>query len=251
MGISITRIVKFIRKGSKGDRGPALRGPQAWSDCAVGYTFQSGANGEEYKDVVLYGNNYYSCIKSHTKTASNNPGSATDTNSGLWKLADKLEMVATKLLLAQYALIKNLGVEAVEMQDETGNIVFKAKDGDVVCKSGTFENVTVTGNIVAKSIRLRITSNNANIDGAVAGGAWNDPIVLPELPNGECVNLKIYAPCGTRLSPEAEVKPQNTNVKIWIHGETTIASSTTKTLGFGLFDAVGLGIGGNTIWAIK
>ena len=61
--------------GSKGDRGPALRGPQAWSDCAVGYMFQSGASGEEYKDVVLYGGYYYSCIKSHTKTASNNPGS--------------------------------------------------------------------------------------------------------------------------------------------------------------------------------
>lgn len=76
--------------GAKGDRGPALR-PQAWNDCAVGYVFQSGACGEEYKDVVLYGGNYYSCIKSHTKTASNNPGSATDTNSGLWKLADNFE----------------------------------------------------------------------------------------------------------------------------------------------------------------
>ena len=81
--------------GAKGDRGPALRGPQAWSDCAVGYVFQSGASGEEYKDVVLYGGYYYSCIKSHTKTASNNPGSATDTNSGLWKLAGSLVIVAT------------------------------------------------------------------------------------------------------------------------------------------------------------
>ena len=132
--------------GAKGDRGPALRGPQVWSDCAVGYVFQSGASGEEYKDVVLYGNNYYSCIKSHTKTASNNPGSATDTNSGLWKLADKLEMVATKILLAQYALVKNLGVEAIDMKDANGNIIFQAKDGNVTCNSGTFNNIKVTGN---------------------------------------------------------------------------------------------------------
>ncbi len=132
--------------GAKGDRGPALRGPQAWSDCAVGYVFQSGASGEEYKDIVLYGNNYYSCIKSHTKTASNNPGSATDTNSGLWKLADKLEMVATKILLAQYALVKNLGVEAIDMKDANGNIIFQAKDGNVTCNSGTFKNITVKGN---------------------------------------------------------------------------------------------------------
>lgn len=132
--------------GAKGDRGPALRGPQAWSDCAVGYVFQSGASGEEYKDVVLYGGYYYSCIKSHTKTASNNPGSATDTNSGLWKLADKLEMVATKILLAQYALVKNLGVEAIDMKDANGNIIFQAKDGNVTCNSGTFKNITVKGN---------------------------------------------------------------------------------------------------------
>ena len=132
--------------GARGDRGPALRGPQAWSDCAVGYVFQSGASGEEYKDVVLYGNNYYSCIKSHAKTASNFPGSATDTNSGLWKLADKLEMVATKILLAQYALVKNLGVETIDMKDADGNIIFQAKDGNVTCNSGTFNNIKVTGN---------------------------------------------------------------------------------------------------------
>lgn len=132
--------------GAKGDRGPALRGPQAWSDCAVGYVFQSGASGEEYKDIVLYGNNYYSCIKSHTKTASNNPGSATDTNSRLWKLADKLEMVATKILLAQYALVKNLGVETIDMKDADGSIIFQAKDGNVTCNSGTFNNIKVTGN---------------------------------------------------------------------------------------------------------
>ena len=132
--------------GAKGDRGPALRGPQAWSDCAVGYVFQSGASGEEYKDVVLYGNNYYSCIKSHAKTESNYPGSATDTNSGLWKLADKLEIVATKILLAQYALVKNLGVEAIDMKDANGNIIFQAINGNVTCNSGTFNNIKVTGN---------------------------------------------------------------------------------------------------------
>lgn len=132
--------------GAKGDRGPALRGPQAWSDCAVGYVFQSGASGEEYKDVVLYGGYYYSCIKSHTKTASNNPGSATDTNSGLWKLADPVEIVATKILLAQYALVKNLGVETIDMKDANGDLIFQAKDGNVTCNSGTFKNITVKGN---------------------------------------------------------------------------------------------------------
>lgn len=138
--------IQPVADGQGGARGPALRGPQAWSDCAVGYMFQSGASGEEYKDVVLYDSNYYSCIKSHAKTASNYPGSATDTNSGLWKLADRLEIVATKILLAQYALVKNLGVEAIDMKDANGNIIFQAINGNVTCNSGTFKNITVKGN---------------------------------------------------------------------------------------------------------
>ena len=131
--------------GAKGDRGPALRGPQAWSDCAVGYMFQSGVSGEEYKDVVLYGNNYYSCIKSHTKT-DKETGANNTLSTDYWKLADKLEIVATKILLAQYALVKNLGVETIDMKDADDNIIFQAKDGNVTCNSGTFKNITVKGN---------------------------------------------------------------------------------------------------------
>lgn len=149
-GVTHKRTVSFKtvadgQPGAKGDRGPALRGPQAWSDCAVGYMFQSGVSSEEYKDVVLYGNNYYSCIKSHTKTGKET-GANNTLSTDYWKLADKLEIVATKILLAQYALVKNLGVEAIDMKDTDGNIIFQAKDGNVTCNSGTFKNITVKGN---------------------------------------------------------------------------------------------------------
>jgi hypothetical protein len=149
-GVTHKRTVSFKtvadgQPGAKGDRGPALRGPQAWSDCAVGYMFQSGVSGEEYKDVVFYGNNYYSCIKSHTKTGKET-GANNTLSTDYWKLADKLEIVATKILLAQYALVKNLGVEAIDMKDADGNIIFQAKDGNVTCNSGTFKNITVKGN---------------------------------------------------------------------------------------------------------
>lgn len=129
--------------GPKGDRGPALRGPQAWSDCANGYNFQAGGDSEAYKDVVLYNGNYYSCVKSHTKTTSNYPGSTTDTNNGYWQLGDKVELIATKILLASYALVKNLGVESIDMKDANGNVLFQAKDGNVTCKTGTFDGITV------------------------------------------------------------------------------------------------------------
>lgn len=191
-GKTFTRNIKINtvadgQPGAKGDRGPALRGPQAWSDCAVGYVFQSGVSGEEYKDVVLYGGSYYSCIKSHTKAANNSPGSAADTNVGLWKLADPVEIVATKILLAQYALVKNLGVEAIDMKDANGNIIFQAKDGNVTCNSGTFTNGTFTNVKVIGSIRnpFNLANDSFDVDYSdnvamlSSGGGWLDAYSMP------------------------------------------------------------------------
>lgn len=145
MGVSVTRTVKYILKGDKGEKGASLRGPQAWSDCATGYSFQAGGQGDTWKDVVIYGDNYYSCVKNHAKTATNYPGSTEDSNNGYWQLGDKIELVATKILLATYALVKNLGVEAIEMKGSNDNVLFEAKDGKVACKTGTFENIVFSG----------------------------------------------------------------------------------------------------------
>lgn len=141
--------IQPVADGKKGDRGPALRGPQAWSDCAEGYAFQAGGEGEEWKDVVMYRDNYYSCTKSHAKTADNYPGSSTAESEGAWQLADKVEIIATKILLSTYALVKNLGVEAIEMKDAGGNVLFQAKDGAVSCKTGVFDNVTIQSGRIA------------------------------------------------------------------------------------------------------
>lgn len=230
--------------GARGDRGPALRGPQAWNDCAVGYMFQSGASGEEYKDVVLYGNNYYSCIKQHAKTASNYPGSATDTNSGLWKLADKLEMVATKILLAQYALVKNLGVETIDMKDANGNIIFQAKDGNVTCNSGTFNNITVKGNSTFEG-SVKANMFYGTVKKVTPGSTYqidpvNEPynfyyvenptkrtfIVLPKAANYEGLEINVF----TKLSPSSSlsyrtiVKAQ-TNDDLYVKQNAAIVSS--------------------------
>ena len=161
MGTTKTQVVKYIRKGDKGEQGATLRGPQAWADCSVGYVFQAGGAGESWKDVVLYNSNYYSCVKSHAKTASNYPGSAADVTNKYWQLGDKIELVATKILLTTYALVKNLGVEVIDMKDSSGNIIFQAKDGNVICNNGTFKNVKVGGVITANlfySPTLSVTS---------------------------------------------------------------------------------------------
>lgn len=218
-GVTHKRTVSFKtvadgQPGAKGDRGPALRGPQAWSDCAVGYMFQSGASGEEYKDVVLYGNNYYSCIKSHTKTGKET-GANNTLSTDYWKLADKLEIVATKILLAQYALVKNLGVEAIDMKDANGNIIFQAKDGNVTCNSGTFTNGTFTNVKVIGSIRnpFNLANDSFDVDYSdnvamlSSGGDWLDAYPMPwdVSQNGRRLTIVNYKWGGTMAQGQAAI----------------------------------------------
>ena len=217
-GVTHKRTVSFKtvadgQPGAKGDRGPALRGPQAWSDCAVGYVFQSGASGEEYKDVVLYGNNYYSCIKSHTKTGKET-GANNTLSTDYWKLADKLEIIATKILLAQYALVKNLGVEAIDMKDSKGNIIFQAKDGNVTCNSGTFTNVKVIGsirnpfNLANDSFDVDYSDNVAMLS---SGGGWLDAYSMPwdVSQNGRRLTIVNYKWGGTMAQGQAGISAPN------------------------------------------
>lgn len=136
-------------QGDRGSVGPSLRGPQQWDKVDVGYQFYQGAEGEPYKDVVIWNGNYYSCVKSHTKTDSNHPLSSDDDNYGYWQTTDKVEIVATQILLSTYALVENLGVGAIEMKDPNGKVVFSAKNGKVECLTGTFNGIKVQGGKIA------------------------------------------------------------------------------------------------------
>lgn len=148
--------------GGQGPQGPTLR-VQDWNKCTsngtVNYNFYQGDVenlSEPYKDVVLYNNNYYSCIKTHSNK------SILPTNQTYWQLGDKIELVATNVLLATYSLIKNLGAEAIEMKDGNGNVVFYAKGGTLTCKTGVFENVTIKGNLYTPYYNID-TSNIASL----------------------------------------------------------------------------------------
>ena len=247
-GMTHKRTVSFKtvadgQPGAKGDRGPALRGPQAWSDCAVGYMFQSGASGEEYKDVVLYGNNYYTCIKSHTKT-DKETGANNTLSTDYWKLADKLEIVATKILLAQYALVKNLGVEAIDMKDADDNIIFQAKDGEVTCNKGTFNNITVKGNSTFKG-SVKANMFYGTVKKVTPGSTYtidpvNEPynfyyvenptkrtfIVLPKAANYEGLEINIFTKSlpSSSLSYRTIVKAQ-ANDDLYVKQNAAIVSS--------------------------
>lgn len=155
--------------GATGARGPALRGPRDWVACDVRTQFYSGAAGEDYLDVVIYKGNYYVCSKSHSKSSLTAPGGSVSETNGLWRLGDKLELIATNILLSNYAVIKNLGVESVEMKDANGNVLFEAKDGNVTCKTGTFDNVIVqSGKVGGFNIDgMALTNAGLNNDAAV------------------------------------------------------------------------------------
>lgn len=179
--------------GKHGDRGPALRGPQNWNEIEDGYQFYSGAVGEPYLDVVFYDNNCYLCKVSHTKETSSTPE-----NNSNWQLGDSIDLVATNLLLAKYSVIKNLGVEAIEMFDEDGNIVLKAREGNVECNGGTFNNIKVER---AQIGAWRLTNEGLSATSSFVG--VSDTISCIDTVNGR--NLRLGSSIGVP-EPEVETK---------------------------------------------
>lgn len=152
----------------------------------MGYAFQAGGTGEQYLDVVLYNNYYYVCKKSHSKTANNYPGSSTSEAQGLWQLGDAVQLVATKILLAEYALVKNLGVEVIDMRDANDNILFQAKNGVVTCKTGNFENVNIKGKLTGSVRNPFVSAGDSfdtdygdNVAMLSSGGSWVWAYSLP------------------------------------------------------------------------
>lgn len=159
-------------KGDPGERGAVLRGPQLWQDCGIGYCFEDGGAGMEWKDTVVYNNNTYSCIKSHVKTADNYPGSDEDVNNGYWRVGSPIELIVANIIMSRYQLVKNLGVETIEMKDSAGNVIFQAKDGEVLANKGTFNNVNVSGRFFSRDPR---TWNEVEIDANNGGLTMRGP----------------------------------------------------------------------------
>lgn len=235
--------------GQRGDRGATLRGPQSWDNCGLGYDFQCGASGEEWKDVVIYNSGYYSCIKSHVKTATNFPGSDEDKNNHYWRLGSPIEMVIAKIIMSQYQLVDNLGVKVIDMQDKNGKTVFLAKDGKVICKSGTFENVNVSGDISVGRLRYienTVTDGKSVINGSFIRGGGT--YILPHLEDGEFMRVVVFNPIITRSSPPATLKGEQTmDTFLEARKSFSLSRETTITVE-GWCELIGTNELGHTIW---
>ena len=243
------RTVEDGEPGAKGEVGATLRGPQSWANCGNGYNFECGASGEEWKDVVFYNSGFYSCIKSHIKSDNNYPGSDEDTNNGYWRLGSPIELVIANIILTQYQLVDNLGVKVIEMSDKNGKTVFLAKDGKVICKSGTFENVSVSGDISVGRLRYNentVTDGKSVINGSFIRGAGT--YILPHLTDGEFMRIVVFNPIITRSTPPTVLKGEQTK-DAFMAADTSFSLNRETTIEvYGWCELIGTNHLGNTMW---
>lgn len=245
----ITRTINFIRKAVKGEKGSVLRGPQLWNTCSNGYRFEAGGEGEEWKDVVLYNGNSYSCIKTHVKTADNYPGSAADLNNHYWRLGQSIELIIAHIILAQYQMVENLGVRTIEMKDKDGNVVFRAKDGDLDCKGGTFQNVRVSGDVSVGRLRYNentVTDGTSVINGSFIMG-WGT-YVLPHLKDGEFMRIVVFNPIISRNTMPTVLKGEHTKDTFMPAKMSYVHTSETTIEVYGWYELIGTNELGHTIW---
>lgn len=235
--------------GKRGETGATLRGPQSWANCGNGYSFESGASGEEWKDVVIYNSGYYSCIKSHIRTETNFPGSAEDKNNQYWRLGSPIEMVIAKIILSQYQLVDNLGVKVIEMKDENGKMMFLAKDGKVICNGGIFQNISVSGDISVGRLRYNentVTDGTSVINGSFIRGGGT--YVLPHLSDGEFMRIVVFNPIITRSTPLATLKGEQ-EMDAFMAAGSSFFLNREATIGvYGWCELIGTSQNGHTIW---
>lgn len=85
-------------KNSWGKQGAKMR-MRTWSSDTE---YLSGADGEEFYDVVVYNDKLYLCTKTHTsESGTNDPVTSINGYLGFWESAQEWTFVATKLLLAE------------------------------------------------------------------------------------------------------------------------------------------------------
>lgn len=243
------RTVEDGEPGAKGEVGATLRGPQSWENCGNGYNFESGASGEEWKDVVIYNSGFYSCIKSHIKSETNFPGSDEDKNNHYWRLGSPIEMVIAKIILTQYQLVDNLGVKVIEMKDENDKIMFLAKDGKVICNGGIFQNISVSGDISVGRLRYNentVTDGTSVINGSFIRGGGT--YVLPHLSDGEFMRIVVFNPIITRSTPLATLKGEQEMDAFMAAGGSFFLNREATIGVYGWCELIGTNQNGHTIW---
>lgn len=258
--------------GPQGGRGAILRGPRDWSEVSVGAQFQNGADGCEFFDVVVYNGSFFSCKTTHTKTLSNYPGSDVAQTNQLWQAASDLQFVATKLLLAEYALIKNLGVEALEMADPDNPELLQCviKDGAITIRKGQFHDITVqsskltdcrvSGVLTATQLWLGC-EDGSTVDLTATtepkGALLVNPttVKLPSLVAGTSRSIRILYPKMTSGATSLTLycaSASNTKIHLGMSGEaqTSLTIQSSTLMAGKMYECLGVSTNANTEWYI-
>ena len=186
--------------------------------------------------------------------------------SGLMTTDDKAtlatrEYVDGKVVSEAYILtmIQN-GISTAEISADQINLyghTMSFKSGQIEIYSDNLKldssgNLKASGDIFAKTIRLKTSTSNDNIlSGSLllGGGKY----ILPALSEEDgCVNIKLYAPLITRSSLSPTLECISKNVFLQLASEKTeLPKSGSKSLEYGAYDLVGFFNNGQTFWIIK
>lgn len=147
-----TGQITVIKNGEKGEQGATERF-RKYDDIPAYDSIQCGGNGDKYIDYVVYGSDWYLCIKNHAKDSRNYPPQ----NTTYWQKVSEQKRIATTLLLATKSYINNLMVNDILVTSDgsaTGDKLLVANKDGITCNQGTFKNVTVAGTINAANGKI-------------------------------------------------------------------------------------------------
>ena len=103
--------------GARGTKGALIRQHKGFESGA--YTYYSGADSEEYLDVIYFANKWYQCIK--TFSTYTTPQAL---SSEYWKEMSNYTSIATQLLLAENATINMLGTNQINLYNPSGGAMY-------------------------------------------------------------------------------------------------------------------------------
>lgn len=110
-------------QGDKGDKGALIRQHKGFESGQ--YTYYSGADNEDYLDVVYFREKWYQCKRTYTPSST-----PTSLDLTYWKEMNNFQSIATSLLLAKNAAIDMLGSSQINLTNGSMYGSFRVVDSD-------------------------------------------------------------------------------------------------------------------------
>ena len=167
----VTGSISFSQRGEKGDKGALIRQHKGFESGQ--YTYYSGADNEDYLDVVYFGEKWYQCKRTYTPSST-----PTSLDLTYWKEMNNFQSIATSLLLAKNATINMLGTNQINLYNPSGGAMFGSfrvvdNDADYAFWLGGSTGATATTSITRggklKSTSAEITGKITATSGKIGG----------------------------------------------------------------------------------